>query len=410
VRQQNGSKWEIAGPPIPCGCQCFTPLSNNTIAWQEGNKIVSLNLDAHETNVVFVPGDKTLKSFNYSPQTGQFLLTCASNNQDSLWRLDFAGQTNQNLIQLASAPSIRSAHLINAGEGFGYVNQDNHLVVRTDLKSEPILLFDHGKADSFSVSDNGLHLAITAIASNEPAYGIWNYDVASRQTRLVVAAAEHGLAHVHPVTDPFIVIPGPAKRNLYLVLYKPVPFDPHKQYPLVIANTPYGAAEPYMKQYGMAVANAGGYFAILDRGSWFGKEGYAGAWSENEPSVINYLVKDPTVDKGRVYLVSNCIESNFLKDYAARFPGTITGAIMLIANDVPDPKNFASGKYAPRLLISTCDAWEGKGERMQKYQLTAAQSGVEMNYVIHPNTKHDFVSKDSQRERLRAMLHLVFDN
>jgi hypothetical protein len=61
------------------------------------------------------------------------------------------------------------------------------------------------------------------------------------------------------------------------------------------------------------------------------------------------------------------------------------------------------------LLISTCDTWEGKGERMQKYQQTAAQSGVEVVYLIHRNTKHDFVSKESQRDRIGAMLHFIFD-
>lgn len=415
VRQQKDGAWHQAGKPIAAShpgnpFPSFTALSPDTVAWVATNQIVSFNLNSHQTSVLAGVENHTLKAFTYQPGTKQFLLTCTGGKQDSLWRLDFAGQTNQQLIQLASAPSIRSAHLINGGKGFAYVNGNNHLVVQTNMQSDPLKLFTHGRADSFSVSADGEHLAVTAIASNEPAFGIWEYDVAANQTHPVIQAAERGLAHVHPVTHPFTVIHGPQNRNLYLVIYKPVPFDPHKKYPLVIANTPYHAAEPYMNQYGMAIANAGGYFAVLDRGSWFAKSGYGDAWADNEPYVIHYLARDPTIDRKRIFLVSNCVESNFLRDYAAKFPGTVTGAIMLIANGLPNPNDFASGQYASRLLISTCDAWEGKGEHMRKYQETAARSGVEMDYVIHPNTKHDFVSKQSQRARIRAMLHFVFDH
>jgi hypothetical protein len=396
IQEQDGGKWKEVGKTIMAGYACLTTLSADTIAWQEANAIVALNLISRKTNVLAKIDDKTLKEFSCSPKTSQLLITCTTGQQDSLWRIDFDVQmTNQNLIPIISAPSIRAAKLVNGGKGYAYVDQNNKLVVQADAKSQPIRLFEHGNADSFSVSADGQH---------------WHYDVAANQAQPVIAGAERGVAHVHPVTPQFTMINGPTNRPLYLVIYKPTAFDPRKKYPLVIANTPYGAAQPYMQQYAMAVANAGGYFVILNRFDWFNVIGFGDAWSENEPYVINYLSQDPTIDRKRVFLVSNCVESNFLKDYAAKYPGTITGAIMLIANDLLDPANFAPGKYAPKLLISTCDTWEGKGERMKKFQETAAQSGVVVDYIVHPNTKHDFVSKESQRERIRAMLHLVFDN
>lgn len=83
---------------------------------------------------------------------------------------------------------------------------------------------------------------------------------------------------------------------------------------------------------------------------------------------------------------------------------------MFVGNELPDPANLASGKYPSRIFDSACDAWEGKGGRLKKYQETAARYGVEMNYIVHPNTMHDSVGKQAQRERIRALLHLVFDN
>ncbi len=411
IQEQGNGKWKETSKLSKVGSAGLTVLSSNTIAWNQADGIWGMNLDSKVVNLLGqAPAGQSLEGFAFSQENGQFLLKCKQKNQASLWRLDAGSMSNQPPSLLLKSSGIRSAQWVNGGKGYAYLDADNKLVIQADANSAPVRLFEHGRVDSFAVSADGRHLVITAIASNEPSFGIWKYEVAENTVKCVVPGAERGLAHIRPAVPQFASISGPSNRHLNLVIYKPVNFDRHKKYPVVIVNTPYVAAEPYMKQYALAVANAGGYFVIVDRWSWFDKNGFEDAWSENETCVINYLSEEPTIDHKRIYLVSNCIESNFLKDYAAKYPGTVAGGVMLIANDLPDPANFASGSSAPKLLISTCDTWEGKGERMQKYQQTAAQSGVEVTYIVHRNTKHDFVSKESQRDRIRAMLQLVFEN
>jgi dienelactone hydrolase len=415
IQEQAGDQWKELGEPVKTGFTGLTALSTNRVAWLENGRLLALDLATRKTEVVAaLPGHRFFE-FDHSPQTDAYLLLSTTNQGEAfydsyivyfLWRLE-PGSTTPTLI--TSAPALSNARWINHGKGYAYLDQPKRLCLQEDMNAAPVRLFEPGRADSFDVSADGLHLAVTGIASNEPAFSLWQYDLAAHSLQLAVPGAEHGLTHLQPVGPQFATIPGPPKRNLHLIIYKPANFDRHKKYPLVIANTPYEGAEPYMKQYALAVANAGAYFLIMDRRAWYDEYGFGAAWSDNEYCVIHYFDKEPTIDRNRIHLVSNCMESNFLTDFAAKHPGEASRAIMLIANGLPDPANFAAGDSAPKLLISTCDAWEGKSDRMQKYQQTAAQSGVEVTCVIHRNTLHDFVSKESQRDRIRAMLHLIFD-
>lgn len=410
LQEQADGKWKETIKPIKAGFMGLTALSKDKVAWLDNDRILALDIVSGKTELVTALSNHKFMEFDYSPQTGGYLFISTTNSptgrNNFLWQLD-AGSQTPNLM--ASTPALRNARWINHGKGHAYVDQNDRLEIWEDTNAASVRLFEQGRADSFDVSANGLHLAVTGIASNEPSFGLWEYNLTAHNLQLVVPGAEHGLAHLKPVIPQIINLPGPANRNLRLVIFKPVNFDRHKQFPVVIANTPFTAAQPYMKQYALAVANAGGYFVVMDRLDWFNKNGFEAAWSENEACIINCFDQDPTIDCKRIYLVSNCIESNFLKEFAAKHPGEASRAIMLIANSLPDPANFTAGASAPKLLISTCDTWEGKGERMQKYQQTAAQSGVEVVYLIHRNTKHDFVSKESQRDRIGAMLHFIFD-
>jgi dienelactone hydrolase len=384
--------------------------SSDTLVWQETNQIVSLNLPAKTAEVMFKLAGGALKGFSYSRETGQFLLSCTGKGQDSLWRLTPGEETLQETNLIATVKANVSRWL-PGGQGWVYFNQDRQLLVQTNVSAEPVKVLEHGRIGSFAETPDGRHLVIFGTAGNEPASGIWEYDVTANTARCVAPAAEHGLQHVITgMRTQHHLIPVRAGGWFDLNIYKPIPFDRHRRYPVVVANTPASGAEPYLAQYALAVENAGAYFVDLDRRDWADNKGTQDAWADNEAQVINLLAQDPTIDRRRMVLISNCVESRWLGLYAAKYPWRCQGMFMLVGNQLPEPAILAAGQYPVTVFDSACDAWEGKGERLDKYQETAAGSGVAMDYQVHPNTQHDFVGQQAQRERLRALLHLVFDN
>jgi dienelactone hydrolase len=409
-KQQDGSRKEMGTIPINGKYEGLAALSSDTIVWQETNQILSLDLPAKAAAVLFKLQGKQLKEFSFSKETGQFLLSCAGNGQDSLWRLTPGEQMLQDTNWIATA-DVSVSMWLNGGKGYVYFDKNKHLLVQTNAWSEAAKVLEHGHVSSFASTPDGKHLVVFGTASNEPACGIWEYDIAANTARCIAPAAGHGLRHVVPVTrTQHKPIHGLSGGWFDLVIYEPVPLDRHRKYPVVIVNTPVWRAQPYMTQYALAVENAGAYFMALDRRDWFDRKGFGDSWADNEAAVINSLIHEPTVDRSRIFLLSNCIESKFLGDFAAKYPWRCKGMFMLVGNGLPDPANLAAGKYPPKVFDSACDAWDGNGERLKKYQETAAQSGVEMDYIVHPNTMHDFAGIQAQRDRIRAMLHFIFDN
>lgn len=408
-RQVDGTAKDMGTISVNGQYDGLTALSTNKIAWQEGNQIVAFDLSAKTATVLLKLPDERLKEFSYSPANGQFLLSCTTNGRDSLWRLMPGEETLQESNLMATAnENVRL--WFNDGKGFVYFNQAGQLRAQTNAASESKPILPGGHIGSLAVTPDGKRLVIFGAASNEPACGVWEYDLAANTARCLVPAAGRGLQHVLTgIRTQHRLFPVRGGHWFDLDIFKPIPFDRHRQYPLVIANTPFSGAEPYLMQYALAVQNAGGYFVDIDRRDWSDTNGTQEAWAENAAYVVNLLIQDPTIDRRRIFLISNCVESRWLGIYAAKYPWRGRGMFMLVGNTLPDPASLAAGKYPSKIFDSACDAWEGNGDRLKKYQETAAQSGVQMDYLVHKNTMHDFISQQSQRDRTRALLHLVFE-
>ena len=89
-------------------------------------------------------------------------------------------------------------------------------------------------------------------------------------------------------------------------------------------------------------------------------------------------------------------------------PGLYRGAICLVPGSrLGNPSDLEAGWKPFKILVSTQD---GRDRGLESFQEEAWKSGMIMNYIVHPGTPHEFIAKQSQRERIRAMLHLIFDN
>jgi hypothetical protein len=408
-QKQRGQKY-IGTIPVTGQYDDLTALSTNTIAWREGGQIVSLNLASKTIAVLFEPRGQRLKQFAYAAKTSQILVTCSENGQNSLWRLT-PGREALEDTNFVTAANVDVNTWLDESDGYAYFNEEKQLLVRANGSSEPVKVLEHGRVSSFACTPDGKRLIIIGTSSNEPASGIWEYDITADKVRCLAPAAQEGFQDLVAGIEPehrLVQVQGGHWWTLYI--YKPIPFNRHRSYPLVVANTPLAGAQPYIAQYALAVQNAGGYFAILDRRDWSDGSGTQDAWAANEEVVVNALELDPTVDRSRIFLISNCVESRWLGIFAAKYRGCCKGMFMLIANELPEAASLTTGKYPPEIFDSACDVWEGGGDRLKKYRETAAQYGVRMDYVIAPDTMHDFVSQQSQRSRIRSLLHFVFDS
>ncbi len=95
---------------------------------------------------------------------------------------------------------------------------------------------------------------------------------------------------------------------------------------------------------------------------------------------------------------------NVLTNHAGLYPGAIC---LVPAGRLASPAQLEAGRKPLKILVST---QEGGGSWLQNYQAEAWKSGMAVNYIIHPGTPHEFIARQSQRERIQAMLHFIFDN
>jgi acetyl esterase/lipase len=84
------------------------------------------------------------------------------------------------------------------------------------------------------------------------------------------------------------------------------------------------------------------------------------------------------------------------------------GVILLNPTTLPDLSSAPWLQQRPKVLISVGEE-EHEVDRLKKYQETALESGVMVEYVIHPGEWHHIVGNAAQLERTKAILHFVFE-
>ena len=246
------------------------------------------------------------------------------------------------------------------------------------LSAEPARLFSRGNVEAFTASGDGRRLYIVGVVSNEPAPGIWQYEVASGNLRPIVPWTDHPspAAKRLDAQQSFLTL-GPGHR-VGFYLYLPAGFDRHKnrKHPLVIGDTVYGAADrlyqnrPHGPSWAPAIANCGAYVVIVNRSSWMGG---IQNWGENVMAVYDFLIKDPSIDRNRVFLYGASAETQYLSQLIVKKPGLWAGALLLNPGALPDLAALPLNQSAPRLLLS-CGELERREESLKRYRPTPSDT------------------------------------
>jgi hypothetical protein len=429
AERQTDGKWElrqlnkpVVGADTADDQFCsLAAVSSNTVAWLQGNCIWTMNVASEVVSkLIELPTDKSIKttytSFDYSKEMRQFLISCVDNKADTLWQLPL--DDSEGLNKIASMrkrthnTKWNDAIWINGAKEFAYIvpwSDSAGLVVQGVSGNDPVTLFPQKSIQYFTASPDGRHFYVVGDINDQPGADIWEYDAETKALRCAVPASEKPWQYSKYVEPQMISIKLSDKKPENVVIYPPASYDRlnHQKYPIVITCISYGAAQPYLTQYAEAVANAGAYFVDVDRPWNFRTPQDFINWEGHINDITSNLLATQTLtfDKNRMFVLSNSAQSIALMNVLTNHPGIYRGVICLVpAGELTKPSELEAGREPFKILVST---QEGSGGWLSGYQEEAWKSGMIVNYIIHPGTPHEFIAKQSQRERIQAMLHFI---
>jgi hypothetical protein len=239
--------------------------------------------------------------------------------------------------------------------------------------------------------------------------GIWQYDVASEELRSVVSAFDLPSVYAKTIVPVRSTITLSNGRNVDCIIFPPANPNPHKKYPLLIGDTVIESRDNgrlgTMWMADLAQANCGAYVAIVNRKYWFiGVEN----WGNNVLGVYKTMAQNPRIDTSQVFLFSVSAETAYMSEFVTNSPGLWKGIILLNPSGLPDFSNSPRFSRRPKILISA-GSEENEEDRFKKYQEESLQSGVMVEYVIHPGEGHYIVGNAGHLERAKAMMHFIFE-
>jgi hypothetical protein len=350
-----------------------------------------------------------LTGFDYSKESGRFLVHCSEKGRDSLWRLESRTNVSMDATLLMQGRLLEDAQWTGSGTFACVSHQPNHSgLVLADLSGhEKDLLLKGSQISWFKVSPDQKKVLFFGNVSNEPAAGIWRYDLNSGELQPVVSGSEYPSIYAKKLVPFHGVIKLPSGRGVNCVIYPPAHFDRHKKYPLLLGNTELNNSI-YRFQgslWAPAMASCGAYVVIIERPRWFvGIE----KWGENVMGVYKSLAQDPCIDTQQIYLIGASAETEYMSELMAKKPDQWKGAIFLNPITLPDFSKSPLFQTRPKILISA-GSEESETDRFKKYQVDALNQGVMVDFIIHPGEQHHMVGNSAQLERTKAMMHFMFE-
>lgn len=401
-------------------------LSDHTIAWLQANCLWTMNVRSDAAAKLFMfPTNEFFTSFDYCKRTRQFLLSSVGAKKDSLWRMPLDAPDRLTRIVTdghTHNDSWNDVVWINHGQGWAYIRPPgldfSGLVLKTVLSDRQSLLFKEAYIQYVVSAPDGHHLFVVGNLYDRPGSAIWDYDIADSSQRCIVPAAPKPTPFLKHIRRTYVNIRISAHEHLNVEVFPPANYNrrSHQRFPVVITTIRYVRTDPYLTQYGDAIANAGAYFVLIDH-HWSAKS--LNHWASRVFDVYQYLIQLPTVDRHRVFLMSNSAQYLGLAMLLTHHPGLWKGAVLLSPptppnrslSVLPSPLALTRGGRRPaKILVTTESGPKEKKDYLVKYQKWACANGVNFDFVIHPDTPHEFIAKRSQRARLRGMLHFILNN
>ncbi len=352
------------------------------------------------------PGLDGMTGLSYSKETGKLLISRTANAQDSIWRLDAASGPDDAATRVLEGPSLRGAQWAGP-DRFAYVS---HVANRTELMladssgAGEKLLLGRGTLEWFRVTPDQKQVFLLGSISNEPAPGIWRYDLVSNALRPVISSSDYPSAHARAVVTTHKSFAALAGGNVAYTIFLPAHFNKHIKHPLMIGDTAISTSiygEPFMK----GVAACGAMVAVVDRPNWTpGLD----QWAQNVQALYEQIKNDPAVDTRRVFVFAVSAETHYLSQMVATNSGPWRGIILLNPGELPDFSKSPWSLSRPEMLLDD-GGEEHQEDRFKRFQRDALNSGVVVEYYLHPGETHRLVGRDARLERVREEMRFIFE-
>ena len=173
-----------------------------------------------------------------SIETGQLLISRTENGRDSVWRLDTASGPDAKATEVLEAPSVRDLQWIGRDK-FIYSSRDGSRsgLVLTDLSGhEGKPLLERANFDWFKVTADQKQLFLFGTISNEPAPGIWRYDLATDAWHPVISSSDNPSIYARAVVTTHINLKLPGGGQVTCAIYRQANFDKIKSIPWCLAT------------------------------------------------------------------------------------------------------------------------------------------------------------------------------
>jgi len=385
-------------------------LADNVIAWVSADGLWKMDLATKKPELL-LDSQQTLASSlhkaSYSKVSGKFLLSCQQSGKSLLYEFD--PQASENAVRtVPTGAGLRDADWLGgaAEANGGFVARQNRVLV-TQSKNVPSVpaAMSWANIENLTVTADGRQVFLLGTMTNEPAAGIWHFNLETEVLRSVAAYSDWPSTHarkIEPLRD--FILTDSGKYTIYL----PADFyeHPKRKYPLVIGDTDFGFAArgAYGRMWAPAMAACNAFVVIVNRKDWFGG---LDQWGERVTAAVEELSTRLPIDQDRMFLFAVSAETTYAGRFLTNTPSRWRGIMFLNPSGLPEFSNLPSFQPMPKVMVSVGEL-ERREKQLKEFQQKALQAGVLMDVVMAPGEKHHLVGNAAQRQRTRAMINFVF--
>jgi dipeptidyl aminopeptidase/acylaminoacyl peptidase len=410
----------------------ITRLSSTKAAMVHGPDVWILDFETKEAKS-FTPGTNKVKSIT----SGQFLETqlrsdlqwlnyCESKNEflvcswdDSNYRHLFRlhPQTTRCEVTQLTFDDLHTynGRWVQNGEGVAFVgNMSNHLFLAVDLfkSNEQTNLFLGGHVHGYCVSRDGNKIVAIASTNAEP-LGIWEYNLLNKSLSYIgETRPKSKFSQILPRQSKYV----PSFDGITVPYYElsPKPVETSKKYPAVIAIPPFKMQFfQAWERYSQYFANIGVFhFGVNHRGTdGYGKDyadkGYKMAY-EDVMAAYRDIIKNPNVDRDKIFLMSFSGGSSILNDVIAVDPRKWAGII--VVSGAPPKKEIPNLKKIKMLFYagSVDEQAPEVPTQVLEFKAWSETNGISVTTLIDPKGGHKITDTVMAKKLVLNAAELIF--
>ena len=403
-RQKTGGSWaqlynypNIVSGKLETIENSFTTTSKNSVAWQKGNEIWTLDFSTSACKKIWESTTNQLEGFTYSKETREYHLICSD-------------ETGWFFVDLDPQGSVLDMTRNGKQERYAYLRDEagtNVFYIKTKADSQPTRVVwpgaveDHRGPIGDYISNGkylyGDYLFFTGDLPGRPV-GLWRYNIRNGISRCLASGLKHPFAYDRIVLPQNGVITNALGEQMSYHVWEPVKVDAGKKYPLVITQTTYGPNN-------LLLAQEGYYFAMVARPYWNDKTVYN--WPADVMALYEIMIKNPNIDTNRVFLFATSMDTSFLRQLVSEKPDLWRGAILITPEAVPKLSSW----HNPKIFIVAGANQAGEVDRLTKFQDTAAADlGIPVKLVLQKGVEHISRSVATERARTVQLAKFLVEN